>query len=163
MTGRVLQLSVKPETPGEFGLPKRAVPELFVSAAGAPGDYNRYRTETLDGDGDQALLLMTQDLLDTLRAEGWPVERGDLGENITLGGVPESSLAPGVRLRLGRVELQISKPCVPCSETYSLPYIGPERGPAFVRALVGRRGWYARVLREGRLDLTTPVVLDAGD
>ena len=91
------------------------------------------------------------------------VERGDLGENITLGGVPESSLAPGVRLRLGRVELQISKPCVPCSETYSLPYIGPERGPAFVRALVGRRGWYARVLREGRLDLTTPVVLDAGD
>ena len=127
MTGRVLQLSAKPETPGEFGLPKRAVPELFVSATGAAGDFNRYRTEQLLGDRDQALLLMTQDLLDTLRSEGWPVERGDLGENLTLGGVPESSLAPGVRLRLGQVELQISKPCDPCSETYSLPYIGPER------------------------------------
>ena len=161
MTGRVLQLSVKPETAGEFGLPKRAVTELFVSAAGAAGDFNRYRTEKLHGDGDQALLLMTQDLLDTLRSEGWPVERGDLGENITLGGVPEASLAPGVRLRLGQVELQVSKPCDPCSETYSLPYIGPDRGPAFVRALVGRRGWYARVLREGRLDLETPVVLEA--
>jgi MOSC domain-containing protein YiiM len=163
LTGRVLQLSVKPETPGEFGLPKRAVSELFVSVAGAAGDFNRYRTEKLDADRDQALLLMTEDLLDTLRSEGWPVERGDLGENLTLGGVPESSLAPGVRLRLGQVELQISKPCDPCSETYSLPYIGKERGPAFVRALVGRRGWYARVLREGRLDLETPVVLDAGD
>ena len=163
MTGRVLQLSVKPETPGEFGLPKRAVPELFVAPSGAAGDFNRYRTEKLDGDRDQALLLMTEDLLDTLRSEGWPVGRGDLGENITLGGVPESSLAPGVRLRLGQVELQISKPCDPCSETYSLPYIGKERGPAFVRALVGRRGWYARVLREGRLDLETSVVLDAGN
>ena len=138
------------------------MPELFVSPAGAAGDFNRYRTETLDGDRDQALLLMTQDLLDTLRSEGWPVERGDLGENLTLGGVPESSLAPGVRLRLGEVELQISKACDPCSETYSLPYIGKERGPAFVRALVGRRGWYARVLKEGRLDLGTPVVVEAG-
>jgi MOSC domain-containing protein YiiM len=163
LSGRVLQLSVKPETPGEFGLPKRAVPALFVSAAGAAGDFNRYRTEKLDGDRDQALLLMTQDLLDTLRSEGWPVERGDLGENLTLGGIPESSLAPGVRLRLGEVELQISKACDPCTETWSLPYIGPERGPAFVRALVGRRGWYARVLREGRLDLETPVILGAGD
>jgi MOSC domain-containing protein YiiM len=162
LTGRVLQLSVKPETPGEFGLPKRAVPELFVSAAGAAGDFNRYRAEKLDGDRDQALLLMTQDLLDTLRSEGWPVERGDLGENLTLGGVPESSLAPGVRLRLGQVELQISKACDPCTETYSLPYIGPERGASFVRALVGRRGWYARVLKEGRLDLGTPVVVEAG-
>jgi len=162
LSGRVLQLSVKPETPGEFGLPKQAVAELFVTATGAAGDFNRYRTEQLPGDRDQALLLMTQDLLDTLRSEGWPVERGDLGENLTLGGVPESSLAPGVRLRLGQVELEISKACDPCTETYSLPYIGPERGPAFVRALVGRRGWYARVLREGRLDLKTPVVLEAG-
>ena len=40
---------------------------------------------------------------------------------------------------------------------YSLPYIGPARGPAFVRALVGRRGWYARVLAGGLLDLQTPV------
>jgi MOSC domain-containing protein YiiM len=163
LTGRVLQLSVKPETPGEFGLPKRAVPELVISSTGAAGDFNRYRTEKLAGDRDQALLLMTEDLLDTLRSEGWPVARGDLGENLTLGGIPESSLAPGVRLRLGEVELEISKACDPCSETWSLPYIGSERGPAFVRALVGRRGWYARVLREGRLDLETPVMLEAGD
>ena len=159
MTAHLVRLSVKPETPGEFGLPKRAVPQLLVTAVGADGDFNRYRTEQLAGDRDQALLLMTQDLLDTLRKEGWPVAPGDLGENLTLGGIPESSLAPGVRMRLGAVEIEITKPCDPCTETYSLPYIGPERGPAFVRALVGRRGWYARVLAGGRLDLETPVDL----
>lgn len=157
MTGRLLRLSIKPETPGEFGLPKRAVPEFTVSPAGAEGDYNHYRTEQLPGDRDQALLLMTQNLLDTLRAEGWPVSPGDLGENLTLGGIPEASLSPGVRMHLGAVEIEISKACDPCTELYSLPYIGQERGPAFVRALVGRRGWYARVLRGGRLDLETPV------
>jgi MOSC domain-containing protein YiiM len=157
MTGRLLRLSIKPETPGEYGLPKRAVPELTVTAAGAEGDYNRYRSEQLPGDRDQALLLMTQDLLDTLRGEGWPVEPGDLGENLTLGGIPESNLSPGVRIRLGGVEIEVSKACDPCTEVHSLPYIGAERGPAFVRALVGRRGWYARVLTGGRLDLATPV------
>jgi MOSC domain-containing protein YiiM len=62
-------------------------------------------------------------------------------------------------MRIGDVELEISKPCDPCTETYSLPYIGEARGPAFVRALVGRRGWYARVLTGGRLTLETPVDL----
>ncbi len=157
MTGRVLRLSIKPETPGEFGLPKRAVPALVVSAAGAEGDYNRYRAEQLPGDRDQALLLMTDDLLGTLRGEGWPVSPGDFGENLTFAGVPEASLSSGVRIRLGVVEIEVSKACDPCTELYSLPYIGPERGPAFVRALVGRRGWYARVLIGGRLDLETPV------
>ncbi len=157
MTGQLLRLSIKPETPGEYGLPKRAVPELTVTAAGAEGDYNRYRSEELAADRDQALLLMTQELLDTLRGEGWPVEPGDLGENLTLGGIPESSLSPGVRMRLGGVEIEVSKACDPCTEVYSLPYVGAERGPAFVRALVGRRGWYARVLTGGRLDLATPV------
>jgi len=157
MTGRLTRLSVKPETPGEFGLPKRAVPELRVTPTGAEGDFNRYRSEVLAGDGDQALLLMTEDLLETLRGEGWPVSPGDLGENLTLGGIPESHLAPGVRLRLGGVEIEISKACDPCTETHSLPYIGAARGPAFVRALVGRRGWYARVRTAGLLTLDTTV------
>lgn len=157
MTAHLIRLSVKPETPGEFGLPKRAVPELMVTPAGAEGDFNRYRTEVLAGDGDQALLLMSDDLLETLRGEGWPVAPGDLGENLTLGGIPESRLAPGVRMRLGGVEIEVSKACAPCTEVYSLPYIGETRGPAFVRALVGRRGWYARVLTGGTLTLDTPV------
>lgn len=157
MTPHLVRLSIKPETPGEFGLPKQAVPLLNVSSAGAEGDFNRYRTETLAGDRDQALLVVTQDLLDTLEGEGWPLGPGDLGENLTLGGIPESALGPGVRIRLGDVAIEVTKPCDPCTELYSLPRIGEERGPALVRALVGRRGWYARVLTGGLLTLQTPV------
>ena len=160
MTGRIERLSVKPETPGEYGLPKRAVPFLAVTPLGAEGDFNNYRTREMPGDRDQALLLMTREVLDALRSEGWPVEAGDLGENITLDGVAEASLGPGTRFRLGPVEIEISKACDPCTETYVLPYIGPERGPAFVKALVGRRGWYARVHTAGRIDLDSPVTVN---
>src|SRR5262245_41575196 len=131
----VERLSVKPETPGEYGLPKRAVPELVIDRHGAHGDYNNYRQRELAGDDDLALLLITRDLLDTLNREGWPVQAGDLGENVTLAELPEAALAPGVRLSLGPVEVEISKACDPCKETFVLPYIGTERGPAFVRTL----------------------------
>ena len=144
MQGSIARVSIKPRVPGEVGLPKAAVPVLAVSAAGADGDYNRYRMESLAGDPDQALLLVTEDLLATLHAAGWPVAAGDLGENVTLRGLAESALGPGVRLESGAVRLEVTKPCVPCRELFTLPYVGPERGPAFLKAATGRRGWYAR-------------------
>ena len=162
MTGRIVRLSVKPATPGEPGLPKHAVPALAVGVFGAEGDFNRYRAREMPGDRDQALLLMTLEVLGQLRQEGWPVQPGDLGENVTLDGVPESRLVPGVRLRQGDVELEVSKACDPCTELYTLPYVGPDRGPAFVRTMLKWRGWYARVLAPGTLDLERPVDLVAG-
>ncbi len=159
MTGYLVQLSTKPHTPGEHGLPKHAVPELKISAAGAAGDYNDYRSRTLHGDPDQAILLMTQDLLDQLSAEGWPVAPGHLGENLTLGGIPEAALQSGVRLQIGKVMLEVSAACDPCDRLYALPYIGTARGPAFLRATVGRRGWYARVLVGGTVSVGSPISL----
>jgi MOSC domain-containing protein YiiM len=150
-TGVVRRVSVKPRVAGEPGLPKPAVPALDVSPAGAEGDYNRYRTVELDGDPDQALLLVTEDLLGQLNRDGWPVHPGDLGENLTLGGIAESRLGAGVRLTCGDVRIEITGPCDPCTELYTLPYVGPERGPAFLKATAGRRGWYARVLTSGRI------------
>ena len=159
MSGHVLRLSVKPRTPGEHGLPKQAVSELRVTRAGATGDHNNYRTRTLGGDPDQAILLLTDEALRSLDAEGWPVRPGDLGENITLGGVPEADLRPGVRLALGEVLLEVTHRCDPCTELYSLPSIGAARGPEFLRVAVDRRGWYARVLAEGVIRPDTPVRL----
>lgn len=157
MTGTILRLSVKPKTPGEFGLPKQAVPTLTITTAGAEGDYNHYRATTLKGDPDQAILVLTQEVLDQLRAEGWPVQAGDIGENLTLGGVPEASLMPGTQLELGEVRLEITTPCEPCTELHSLPYVGKTRGAEFVKTMLDRRGWYARVLRPGLVRLDTPV------
>jgi MOSC domain-containing protein YiiM len=156
--GRILQLNTKASR-GEHGLPKRATRELRVTAAGAEGDYNHYRATRLHGDPDQAILLMTEDVIAQLRAEGWPVHPGDLGENITLDQIPDAALRPGARVQLGEVVLEVTKPCDPCTELTALPYVGPARGPEFVRTLVNRRGWYARVLVPGIIGLDTPVAL----
>lgn len=149
LTGILLQLNTKPRVPGECGLPKTAVPSLRVTPAGVDGDYNRWRTEKAQGDPAQAVLIVTREVLDGLVHDGWPVQPGDLGENLTIDGIAEAALTPGVRLRAGTMLLEITKACDPCDEVYSLPYIGKERGPAFVRTLVGRRGWFARVLESG--------------
>lgn len=157
MPGHLLRLSVKPRIRGEYGLPKVAVPELRVSRGGAEGDYNNYRMRKLAGDADQAILLLTEEVIRQLNAEGWPVEPGDLGENLTLGGVPEASLRAGTRLQLGEVSLEVTHRCDPCTELYTLPYAGEQRGPEFVRTLVDRRGWYARVVSPGVIRQDTPV------
>lgn len=162
MAPRLLRLSIKPEVPGEFGLPKRAVPELRIATDGAEGDYNNYRTRTLNGDLDQAILLLTDDVVQQLRTEGWPVEHGDLGENLTLGGVPEATLVPGTRVQVGSVMLEVTKPCDPCTELGSLGYVGRTRQAEFIRTTKGRRGWYARVLAPGAITIDSPVAVQAG-
>lgn len=154
---RLLRLSIKPKTPGEFGLPKSSVERLDISPDGAAGDYNNYRMRTLKGDPDQAIMLLTDEVIQQLRREGWPVQEGDLGENLTLGDVAESDLLPGTRIAAGEVLLEISKPCDPCTELGSLPYVGQARTPEFIRTTKGRRGWYARVLEPGSITLASPL------
>ena len=155
----IAQLSVKSRVRGEVGLPKHAVPRLRVTLDGAEGDYNHYRASQLGGDRDQALLVVTLDLLSTLAAEGWPVRPGDLGENLTLSGVAEDAVGPGVQLQVGEATLAITKPCDPCTELYTLPYIGDERGPAFLKTTTGRRGRYAKVLVPGEITTRSAVSL----
>jgi sulfite oxidase len=149
--GRIVQLSLKPREGRSRGLPKRPVPELVVTRDGVQGDFNRWRTEKAGGDPDQAVLLLSEETLADLRAEGWPVQAGDIGENLTVAGLPADALRPGVRVHLGEVVLEVSKACDPCTILHTLPYVGLERGPAFIRALAGRRGWFARVLHGGTI------------
>lgn len=160
MPGTLLQLNSKANVPGEFGLPKAAVAELRVTPAGAEGDYNRWRTEKAKGDPEQAILVITREVLDGLVKEGWPVKPGDLGENFTVDGIAEAAFKPGLRLRAGSLLLEVTKACDPCDEVYSLPYVGKQRGPDFVRALLGRRGWYARVLESGVVTTGATISVD---
>lgn len=157
MRGRIVQLHAKPREGRARGLPKRAVPSLTITPAGVEGDFNRWRTEEADGDPDQAVLLLSAEILADLRAEGWPVEPGELGENLTVAGLPPDALQRGTQICLGEVVLELSKPCDPCIVLYSLPYVGVERGPAFLRTLQGRRGWFARVVRGGTVRPEMPV------
>jgi MOSC domain-containing protein YiiM len=155
--GRIVQLHIKPKEGRARGLPKRAVPRLTITPDGVQGDFNRWRTEKANGDPDQAVLLLSDEILADLRAEGWPVQAGELGENLTVADLPRDALRPGARLSLGEVILEVSKPCDPCTVLYSLPYVGVDRGPAFLRTLQGRRGWFARVVHGGTVAPDMPV------
>jgi MOSC domain-containing protein YiiM len=161
---RIVQLHLKPREGRARGLPKRAVPSLYITPAGVEGDFNRWRTEEADGDPDQAVLILSEETLADLRTEGWPVEPGHLGENLTVAGLPRDALQSGAQVRLGEVVLELSKPCDPCTVLYSLPYVGVDRGPAFLRTLQGRRGWFARVLRGGtvRPDMAVELAMRDG-
>jgi MOSC domain-containing protein YiiM len=159
MSGVVLRLGGKPKTDGQRGLPKPELAEATLSAQGVLGDYNHFRQTSRAGDPDMAILLMPVETLDDLNREGWPVRPGDLGENVTTHGVAYADLAPPRRLRVGGAVLTTTKPCTPCDNLYALPYVGSERGPAFLKTTLGRRGWFARVdtgggVRRGdRIDL----------
>jgi MOSC domain-containing protein YiiM len=149
--GRVYRIGRKSRIPGERGLPKPAVDEARIASAGLEGDFNVYRHEEARDDPAMAVLLVPLETLRELDHEGWPVRPGDLGENLTTVGLPYDAFAPGRRFRIGDVLLEVTKPCTPCDNLYQLPYVGRERGPEFLKVTLDRRGWYARVLHEGRV------------
>jgi MOSC domain-containing protein YiiM len=149
----------KPETPGEHGLPKPAADQIEVTERGVVGDFNRYRHEERADDPTSAVLLLPMETLEELQGEEWPIRPGDLGENVTTRGLPLGEFRPGVRLRAGTAELEITRVCDPCRNLYLLPYAGAKRGPELVRALLGRRGWYARVLTPGSMHVGDPIAL----
>ena len=147
--GRVFQLNRKPETAGERGLPKFPEAGLTVTVDGVAGDFNRWRTEERAGERTYALLIVPLETLEQLQRDGWPVQPGDLGENVTTVGVPYDAFSPPSRFRIGTVVAETSKACTPCIQLYHLRYVGREKGPAFLKATLGRRGWYARVVEPG--------------
>ncbi|HYK92492.1 MAG TPA: MOSC domain-containing protein [Thermoplasmata archaeon] len=159
--GSIVRVSRKPEPSIGTGLRKPAVGSATITPAGVAGDFNRYRHERLADDPDSAVLLIPSETLDALNAEGWPVQPGDLGENITTRGIPYDALMPGTRVSTGTVVLQISRACDPCTNLYELPYVGSQRGPAFIKTMKGRRGWYARVLRGGVVSTGDRIAVEA--
>ena len=161
--GRVHEIHRKPEVAQEHGLPKPAVPEARLTREGVAGDFNRYRHEEKRDDPDMAVLIVPIETLRELNGEGWPVQSGDLGENLTTEGISNDAFVPGRKFRVGETVVEVSKECTPCTNLYLLPYVGEARGPAFLEAMLGRRGWYARVLQGGRVRAHDPVELLLGD
>lgn len=149
---KILSINVKSRKEGERGIPKTLVTEAMVNRMGLEGDYNIYRSESKGNSPDHAVLLMSEDILAQLRSEGWGVQNGDLGENITLSGIEYSSMKLGDKFSLGEIEIQITEACRPCINLSVLPYV-ENKVKEFMGTLKGRRGWYAKVLKEGRIEI----------
>jgi len=143
----------KPTTEGEAksrSPNKPSVAEGFtVSTEGAMGDYNQYRATALKNTPDRALSVMTTDVLESLMAEGWPLQEGDLGENVLVTGLPYSWFRVGRRFSVGDVLAEVTEPIQPCANLCRLPWMEQPKCKPFIKTLAARRGWYAKIISGG--------------
>jgi MOSC domain-containing protein YiiM len=138
------------------GVPKLAVDRAVVRYNGMEGD--RQANRKFHGGPQRALCLYSQELLDALAAAGHPVERGDLGENVTISGISWERVRPGARLQLGAVEAEVTGFASPCRK---IAFAFADEDFVRVGAKVNP-GWsrvYVRILVEGELAVGDPVVL----
>ena len=152
MNRKVIQINVKPDTPGEHGIPKVSVENGILAKDGFKGDYNNFRTEKRENNPDMAVLLFPVETIQELNDEGWPICPGDLGENLTITGISHSHFSPGQRFQIGEAIIEISFECDPCKNLSTLPYVGDEKINLFIKTLINRRGWFAKVIQSGMVN-----------
>lgn len=109
MTAFVVQISIS-----SGGAPKNPVEQALITKHGLEGDHNRCRVRKGDPENLRAVLLYPIEYIEWLKAQGFSVYPGALGENITTKGIEFKQLRIGDRLRIGEVELEINKTRTPC-------------------------------------------------
>jgi MOSC domain-containing protein YiiM len=96
--------------------------------------------------------------IEALRVEGHPVFPGSTGENLTIQGLDWAMVQPGLRLRVGEADLELTSFAEPC-KTIRKSFV--DNG---IERISGRifPGWsrvYALVLKEGLVRTGDPVEL----
>ena len=157
MNPTVYKLHQKPRTPKEAGLPKISISYADVTHSGFKGDFNNFRFKKKDNDPNMAIMILCMDIIDDLNKEGWPVKPGDLGENITLIDLPYNTIKPKQRYQIGTATVEISLMCDPCSTLQVLSYVQKTNLKNFIKTLLKRRGWYAKVIEPGHIHIGDPV------
>lgn len=115
MDGVIVQVSIS-----AGGLPKTAIEGGMVTGLGIEGD--RHAHPEFHGGPRKAILLVSSEALDELKARGYAVFPGALGENLTTRGIEFRNLRIGSLLRAGTALLEITTPRTPCS---ALDIFGP--------------------------------------
>jgi MOSC domain-containing protein YiiM len=140
-------VSVNVNATKEFRKVPRSEARL-IADFGLEGDRHAGRPER------QVSILNAETVIELAQA-GMPVEPGVLGENITVEGVPVMQLPDGSRLRIGEAELEITGDRPACRELL-------EVHKNALKALVGRTGKMARVVRGGTVRPGDPIELVGG-
>ena len=123
------------------GIPKRPLTIATVTAAGIDGDRHAHEKHN---QLQRAISLFDQEILEDLVAEGFPLEPGTAGENLAVEGLHVQSLPAGSLLKIGDVVLKLEQPRKPC-------YVLDAIDPRLKEVIVGRCGYMASVVREGRI------------
>jgi len=128
-------VSVNTNDAKEFGKLPRQTARL-IADFGLEGDRHAGRPL-------RQVSLLPVETVRELAERGMPVGPGALGENLTLEGVPVTDLADGARIAIGDdAELEITGDRPACRELLQVH-------PDALKALVGRTGKMARVVRSG--------------
>jgi MOSC domain-containing protein YiiM len=151
MTGTILQINASPG-----GLPKFPIPEAHVTRQGITGDS--WAHPQIHGGPNQAVLLICSEVIEELRAQGYPVYPGALGENLTIAGIDRRQMRAGQRYRAGETLIELTTVRAPC---VNLDVYGPSIKAAIYDAQVkagdpasprwAKSGFYAAVRQSGIL------------
>ena len=121
------------------GVPKTPLHTGQVVPAGLVGDGHAHEKHNRP---DRALSLLDLEIIEQLRDEGFDLQPGTLGENLTVAGFAVQSLPPGTLVQIGDVALRLEQPRKPC-------YVLDAIDSRLKDVLVGRCGYMASVVRGG--------------
>lgn len=122
------------------GIPKHPVDSVFISTRGLEGDGHNHDKHKRP---QQAVSLQDIERLEELCGEGYDLYSGATGENLTLRHVNINFMEVGTILKFsGGVILELTKVRQPC-------YVLDTIDPRLKRDIIGRCGFYAKVLQEG--------------
>lgn len=136
------------------GVPKYAVDGALATPHGMEGD--RQNHPEFHGGLLKALLLVSEENLELLRSQGWPLFSGALGENLTIRHLNFKQIRTGQRFRVGDALIEITTPRQPCSQLN--PYGKGIQREIFDLSIkqgevdsprYGLSGFYAAVIRAG--------------
>jgi MOSC domain-containing protein YiiM len=159
LPGSILQINIS-----KGGVPKLPIDEASVTPLGIDGDGHAH--PEIHGGPDQALLWITSEGLAELKADGFPLYAGALGENVTTRGIDRKQLKLGQRWRMGGIVIQLTRVRTPCT---TIQVYGPDIGLAVYDQDVnagdsssprwGLSGFYAAVVQPGSIRVGDEVAL----
>ena len=149
MDGTLIQVSTS-----RGGVPKRPIGEGFLTPLGIAGDSHNH--PQIHGGPTKAVLLICSEVIEDLKAKGFPIFPGALGENLTTSGIDHRQLRTGQQFRIGQTIIELTTIRAPCgtldiygpalkSEVYdSEVKAGNSASPRWAKG-----GFYARVIQTG--------------
>jgi MOSC domain-containing protein YiiM len=158
--GIVVQVSTSPG-----GMPNRPILEGDLTVEGFVGDG--WNNRKYHGGPQQAVLLISLEVLEELTRLGFPVFPGAMGENVTTEGVSFASLRIGQQLKVGEAHIQITKVRQPCNKLdvygdgiQKMVYNADVKRGNVSNPRWGWSGFYARVLQPGKVRAQDIITVD---
>jgi len=123
------------------------MPAARVTEIGIDGDIHAHAKHNRP---DRAISIFDLEVMHDLVGEGFPLQPGTAGENLTVAGLDVQNLPPGTLLEIGEVVVRLETPRKPC-------YVLDAIDPRLKDVIVGRCGYMASVVRGGTLQPGLPI------